>query len=150
MDSETHVRQLGKIIGNLQSLEVALRAAIMQLDETVTSSLKIGALKVGDKVPEDPFTNYDSLGPTISKFNALVPNSSRIDRNPLVTLRDALAHGKPLSDKKEFPLTLIKFSKPDKAGQVTVEGIYLMTVEWFQEQIDLVQFALKKVGPYCG
>jgi hypothetical protein len=80
-------------------------------------------ISVGDFVDENPFTNRDSLGTLIDKYNVIVKNapSAVIHRN-IVKIRDALAHGRVYRRSVESQLRLLKFSQVDKAtGKVETD-----------------------------
>src|SRR5216117_3606119 len=99
MDLEEHARLVGRLVGNLDSLEFALRAYLYEKADPPHTPLPAGhtldSLKIGDAVPINAMTDYSSLGELIDRYNRLVERSSpglQVDRS-LVSLRDALAHG---------------------------------------------------------
>ncbi len=129
---------IGKIIMNLQSLEVALR---LFLDESVgppDHNLHFEQLTQGDKVSKSPLTNYDTLRQVMKKFNKRLEAlgvSKRVDES-LVDVRDALAHGRVLGFQPKGPLRLFKFAKPDrKSGKVEVATVVDLTPEWLDLQV---------------
>jgi len=142
---DEHAMNLGRILGNLQSLESMLRMTIGTIDKSRRSANDFSALKVGDRVPADAVTNYDSLGPTIRFYNRLVPAEDRLDVGALVTLRDILAHGRIINVQPTLPLRLVKFGKEEN-GTVRVEAIVEMTQSWFAEQRQFVYRCVETVA----
>jgi hypothetical protein len=60
--------KLGKIVSNLRSLECLLRMFLKEANGE-SSSTQYFNLKINDEVSEDSFTNYDTLGQLIKKYN---------------------------------------------------------------------------------
>jgi len=146
MSDDPYVMKLGKILGNLHSLEALLRVFLANLDErdALAPGQTFDNLKVGDSVAESPFTNWDTLGALIRKYNAIVQDSHRVDGS-LVDLRDALAHGRFWSGSNSFPLQLLRFSRPEK-GRTTVTWSQTIDDEWLDLQIRRVFEAVTKVA----
>ena len=147
---------VGKLIANLQSLEFLLRAFLATIYDTDSNGLIPGMpknmydLQVGDMVPINYLTNYYHLGQIIDKYNEyLKPKdvSFLIDRDSIVGLRDALAHGRVSGVSPHPPLRIIKFDKPDKQniGQVKVVFSDTMDKEWFSSKIHFVYEAMMRV-----
>jgi hypothetical protein len=143
-------KKIGSIVSNLLSLEFALR---LFLDETQGHSsgandkhLNLTGLTVGEWVPENYFTNYDTLKQLIRKTNGELNKrglSERIDES-LVELRDAIAHGRVLSLSPEGPPHIVKFSRPIE-GKTQVEISVEMTSEWLSQQIKRTYDEILKV-----
>ena len=141
---------IGKIIVNLQSLEFALR---LFLDETQSHpgaakdvTIDYMNLTVGEWVPENHLTNYDTLNQLIKKVNSELQSrglSERIDES-IVELRDAIAHGRVLANQPDGPYHILKFSIP-KNGKTKVTVSIEMTQDWFDHQIKRTLNELKKV-----
>ena len=68
---------------------------VEQSGVSVKLETRMNELAVGQTRPVNAFTNNDSLGALIKKFNALpaVNHDHRVDES-IVDLRDALAHGR--------------------------------------------------------
>ena len=141
---------IGSIVINLQSLEFALR---LFLDETQGHSdsprntpLNLAGLNIDEWVPENYFTNYDTLKQLIRKVNNELQKrglSERIDES-LVELRDAIAHGRVLSLNPDGPFHILKFSKPiDDKTQVKISVD--MTPEWLSRQTKRTHDEILKV-----
>jgi hypothetical protein len=148
---DKHGLNLGKLVGNFQSLEFILRAFLTNVDIAQKGPLPKSAtdmykMNEGDIVPENAFTNYDTIGQLIEKYNGNPKISSAgltIDET-LVYIRDAIAHGRVSAATPSSSLKLIKFNKP-KNNQVKVTFSVLMTREWFAEQLKRVYDAVLKV-----
>ena len=113
MNADDHALGLGRLMGNLQSLEATIRIFLTRAD---------------------PSKNYiisrDFFGTLIGKYNDQLANDEpySIDQQ-VVTIRNALAHGLVFAPRDmSLPLTLFH------NGQS-----YVMTVDWFQNQQALAQ-----------
>ena len=147
-----HATRLGKITGNLQSLETMLRVFLDRRSGPDSPRLPQGKTcfgpQPGEEVPVNAFTNFDTLGQLITKFNALVAarDQSFAVEEAVVAVRDLLAHGRIAADSEdEAQLTILKFDKP-KDGTVRVTDCAIMTDRWFDERIDLVRAQIEKVA----
>jgi hypothetical protein len=145
MTIDEYAANLGKLVSNLQSLEFALRAYIAKMREPHynPNMPALDSLTVGQLVPENAFTNYDSLGELIGKFNELRPNDA-IDLT-LVDLRDAIAHGRVSAPVPAPHFRILKFARP-KNGSTTVTFSEGLTSEWFRVQIQKVGTEVRKVA----
>jgi hypothetical protein len=152
MKQEEHPLNLGKLLTNFQSLEFALRAFLVNEEiasgHSFPESINLYSLNEGDIVPENAFTNYDTLGQLIGKYNIhprVMPSGLTIDE-ALVDIRDAIAHGRVAGDKPLPPFKLLKFDRPkNKNKHVKVTFSALLTNEWFSGKIADVQAAVFKV-----
>lgn len=147
-----HATQLGKLIGNFQSLETVLRVFLDKMSASTSPRLPQGktyfGLRAGEEVPVNAFTNFDTLGQLVEKYNAVVraKDSSLLVDAGVVAVRDLLAHGRIAADSPdETRLTVIKFDRPLNAT-VRVTDSAMMTNQWCQERIDLVRMQLEKVA----
>ena len=144
-----HTLELGKLLVNFQSLEFALRAFLSTIErpnDKAAETPAIEDLKEGDEVPEDAFTNYDSLRELLKKYNDAVARSSvgeAID-DDLVTLRDALAH-RVWSLEPLPPLRLLKFKKPVES-RTEVAYSAVMDEAWFRSNRSRIHAALTRVS----
>jgi len=149
--ADNHALHLGKLVGNLQSLEALLRVYLLAIAQKQWPPASTGPsywnLSVGDVVGEDAFTNYDSLGALISKFNADVqPRDAtlRVDA-AMVSVRDLLVHGRVAADDPDpGRLKIVKFDKPNN-GTVKVSACAFMDEAWFNTQNDLASAQLRRV-----
>jgi hypothetical protein len=95
---------------------------------------------IGTVFEKDEFTNYDSLGKLVDKFNEKMKcqGMSELD-NSLIDLRDAFAHGRVFTLEGEDFMRLVKFGKPDKSGaRVCLEFNEVMSEEWLASCIKRV------------
>ncbi|MDP3774015.1 MAG: hypothetical protein Q8Q85_07070 [Gemmatimonadales bacterium] len=121
-----HALKLGKLVGNLQSLEAVLRVYLLKIGEkprpAKQQSHSYWDLVVGDVINADEFSNYDTLGTLVRKFNDDVrPRDTSLCVDPaVVDVRDLLAHGRVAGSADDTAtLMIVKFDKPS-AGTVTV------------------------------
>jgi hypothetical protein len=144
---ELHALNLGKLLGNLQSLEMGARMVIVKLDQWAAKQVQtqLPQVRTGDLVELNAFTNADDLTHTLEKYNKRVPLDCRIDVEPIVRLRDALAHGRTFGFGSMKHLRLLKFSRKAKEGKVSVELAEDMSGEWFLENILILQQAFERV-----
>lgn len=146
MDADALKTQIGAIITNLQSLELALRLFLSESVGPADANLQLDQLKAGDVVTECHLTNYDSLGPIIRKVNERLDElgvSERVDES-LVEIRDALAHGRVFSLHPDGPYRLIKFSRPED-GQVEVAIVVELTSARLKQEVGRSNYELLKV-----
>jgi hypothetical protein len=142
---DKYATSLGKVVINLQSLEFLLRVFLLEAEGT-HSEVDYQELRVGDRVPENAFTNWDSLKDLIEKYNRRIEEddpSLRVS-DCVVEIRDALAHGRVSAFSPSGPRHVLKFGKPEN-GQVDVIFAAQMDTAWFREQIRLIYNQLKKV-----
>jgi hypothetical protein len=66
---EIHALKLGKLVGNLQTIEMAARMAIVKLDEYSASQVatQLPQVKEGGRVEWNAFTNSNDLRQTLEK-----------------------------------------------------------------------------------
>ncbi len=146
MNVDEHARNIGGLICNLQSIEFEIRCLLSWANYPEASGLPAGhrlsELSEGNQYLAGTFTNYDSLGQLVSKFNLFADkrNFRKIDTS-IVTLRDAIAHGRCASDAGENSFRLIKFSKPS-CGRVTVTYNQALDSKWYERQRKLLSDAL--------
>ena len=151
MTQEQHPLNLGKLLVDFHSLEFVLRAFLHETEDDPESRLPqsthLHELRKGDEVPENAFTNYDTLAILIEKYNSnpkISASASTIDKN-IVHIRDAIAHGRVFGRIPSPPFRLLKFSRPkDKRTRVTFS--VLLTHEWFNQQLAKVQEAALTVS----
>lgn len=144
---ELHAQNLGKLTGNLQSIEMGARLAIVRLDEAAGRHVQtqLPRVKAGEFVELNAFTNNDDLNRTLERYNKRVPFNCRIDIKPIVALRDALAHGRTFGFGSMKHLRLLKFSRKANDGKVAVELAVDMTGQWFQDNIRLLNHAMGQI-----
>ena len=137
---------IGKILINLWALEFSLRLFLYESVGPQNATLNLHQLAVGDWVPENPITNYDTLGDLVCKVNErleVLGVHERVDHS-LVDLRDALAHGRTSALQPDGPFKLLKFSSA-KQGKVQVTTAIDFTPQWLTEQIKRTLAEVQKV-----
>jgi len=145
---------IGKLYSNLQSLEFVLRAALYdnksKPHNPIEYGMSINTFSVGDIVPENALTDYSTLKQLIDRYNKEIAKDDpllMVD-NAIVTIRDALAHGRVSSNSPEDDMMILKFDIP-KNSQVKVVFAQKMTKDWFKEKISKVYNEVLKVSsPY--
>lgn len=148
--SDRHALCLGTLLTNLQTLEFLLRLFLYKRRSRPHISFVRGqnltGLRVGKVLPENAVTDYDSLRKLILRYNAIAARKDpglKIAED-LVSLRDALAHGRVFVPKTGLPLQLLKFTKP-RNRSVKVEFSAALTVEWLANQGTRVLAEIEKV-----
>ncbi len=150
METEKYALRIGKIFTNLQALEFLIRARLLdyEIQENISSSsFSIKEIKLGDVVEENAFTNYKSLGLIIEDYNANIAkgDSEKVIDADIVSIRDALAHGRVSSWDPRTDSTLMKFSR-SKDGKVEVTDCQELTSDWLDHQITRTYRELMKVA----
>lgn len=144
MTLDEHASNLGKLITNLQSLELALRQFLCRLNNEAIIVPSIGQ----KNVLVDHLTNYDSLGALIKKYNNAVCSEYPhfIVDDCVVELRDALAHGRlvSISNPPQPPQRIFKFSRP-KNDTVDLVFDEIMDDAWFKKWLGITHDQLSKV-----
>ena len=153
---DNYCRDLGKVIGNLHSLEMMLRLFLHNVELKRYGSpppeVSLDKIKVGDFIQENYFVNYDSLGDLVNKYNDIITSrgSSELSVDEsTIKLRDAFAHGRVLGLQPSPPFTLYKFGKPSREHKVKVENITNLSKEKLAEYIRHVLNQIKKVEEAC-
>ena len=109
-------------------------------------------IKVGNVVQENYFSNYDTLGDLVKRYNNLVTFQKALELcvdETVVKLRDAFAHGRVLGKQPALPLQLYKFGKPTKSHQVRVEHVANLTESELAGYIRRLFEQIKKVEEAC-
>jgi len=146
-----HVQWMGMLVVNLQSLEFALRAFLYNDEkgwENDDGPDFLDDLREGQELEENAFTNFDTLGKLIDKYNNRIRSRSsdlEVDTD-IARIRDALAHGRiaSRSPSPNQPLRLVKYDKPVK-GVVRVTDYCILTKGWFDQMSELVATNAEKV-----
>ena len=127
---------LGKLVANLATLEFALRVVIylceVPPEQRRPVARRFTALSAGDELEESALTSWDSLATLIVKYNCHNPNAPIPE--DIGDLRDALAHGRVLTDEPDANLRLIRFGRP-REGRVLVEMNQTLSMDWLDQQI---------------
>ncbi len=156
-DEEDHVRSVGALIANLQSLEFLLRGFLSTVYDSDANGLLPDmpkdwtGLRASQIVPVNHMTNYDNLGELIDKYNTYMENRNKalmLYRKAVVELRDALAHGRVFQEQSHTRFQLLKFDKP-RDGKVFVTFSQTMDKQWFKYQAEFVIEECKKVLRAC-
>jgi hypothetical protein len=146
MDTSEYCQKLGKLVANLHSLEFALRAFLLKYFEGQEPQTDISTLLAGDEVPSNSFTNHESLGQLINKFNDVIQSYPYccIDKT-VVEIRDMIAHGRVSGKNPEPPYQLIKFGRPNKRGMIPVEHVVITDSRWLSTSTNLVLGQIQKI-----
>lgn len=141
---------LGRMLANLQSLEFALRAYLSYWDDPairLQPERRLQELSVGEVVHENSITNYETLGRLVDRYNSRLPVTDRDCKvcSGVVTIRDALAHGRATSLTGNLEdVVLLKFSPPSD-GKVKVVFAEKLTRDWLEGWIIQLASEIKKV-----
>lgn len=140
MQDDEYLKRLGTLVGNLHALESVLRYFLLEHNKGCEPMVDIQNLAVGDRVPSNSFTNYDSLGKLVDKFNKVVCSRCRsycVDRT-VVGIRDMIAHGLVSGQSPDLPFELLKFG-PERDGHVTLEHRVTLDECWLSSGISLIK-----------
>jgi len=142
---------LGRLVGNLTSLEILLRSVLHELRHPPHTPLPAGRRLIsaqrGEHVPLNALTSWDSLGMLIAAFNQR--HAAPVHVDPTITaLRDALAHGRRVANDESTDFVLLRFGRPN-GDDVVVEDRVELTIAWLNEQIrrvgDAVDIASRRL-----
>jgi hypothetical protein len=110
MDQKKHTELLGLCWAKFNTLETVLRIYLLRYNKQSESGFE---LQEGDTCPETYLTNYMTFKELLSKYNKAVDNNLKIlHGDKIVRFRDAMAHGRTVTQTVQQPLTVYKFSKP--------------------------------------
>lgn len=149
--TEKDFADLGKLWASLLFMEEYLRDYLSWKEKGVPTSPNVYKIKEGDFINKDAYTNRDTLGDLIKKFNNDPVNQEKIGREEVLKIRDALAHGR-LVGKLDDGYWLSKYGIPEN-GKVEVKSHHKFNSEWFvqseeyvRKETEKVRTALKKSG----
>ena len=152
MDLEEHAQLVGRLVGNLQSLEFALRAYLYEKKSPphapFASGQSLHSFNVGDIVPENAMTDYSTLGKLIERYNQGVEARFQVDSS-IVSVRDALAHGRVSALDPAQDLVLLKFEKPS-GGLTKVTYAQALTADWLKSQTTRIFGEIQKICKASG
>jgi len=146
MDDRKRLENLGKLVNNMQSLEMLLRACLFE--DEIAKGISKQLIKVefvkGEVLPEKAYTNWDTLRKLIQNYNRLpISRGFEVDET-LVDIRDVIAHGRVFAYTPDGINQLVRFQKP-KDNEVEVKFGVLMTEEWVGRQGNRFYEAVRKV-----
>lgn len=150
MDLDTNALHLGRLLGQLQSLDMQLRSFLYQSadppHDPAPPGVSLLSVNVGDVLPENAFTDYSTLGQLIKRYNRIVGpvDPQLILDQSVVELRDALVHGRVSGASPEPSVALLKFDKPRNA-QARVTYWVLLTETWLAAEVTRVREQCDKV-----
>ena len=147
MEESEYLLTLGKLVANLHSLEFSLRAFLLKNFESREPKVNLTNIIAGDEVPLNSFTNYDTLGRVIDRYNEVVQPvypSCCVDKT-VVEVRDMIAHGRIAGKTLTPPYELVKFGKPNKSSMVPVEQVVTLDSHWLSSNVNLVLDQIHKV-----
>ena len=141
----------GKILANLQALELLLRQFLYDKRDPPFSPLvrSLNELSKGDAAPLNPLTDWSSLPKLIGRYNHRVGARPEFSvTNDVVTVRDVLAHGRVwLPDwhaQPDAPVLLLKFAQPS-GNTAEVEFSQSASAAWLDATLSLVAGEVAKV-----
>ncbi len=153
---EQHVFRLGKIAGNLLSIE-SLARLIIELDRVGgninDARPKFSQIREGDWVELTALSNKEDLTWALDNYNKRIKRARpdlAVDTKRIVFLRDALAHGRQFGIGKAQHLILVKYHRKSNDRKVQVLLRVDMTKEWFDEQIAMLSESLSKMAIAAG
>jgi len=146
MNQNDHALGVGKIINNLEALELVIR---IFLGNANNQKLEYPKLETKE-LPETYVTNFMSLDELVSEYNAGLYPAEQVHSvdTEAIKIRDAFAHGRIYSLTVGFPIELYKFAKP-KDGKAAVEFAESLTADWLKQKNELIRAQMDKVVN-CG
>jgi hypothetical protein len=149
-DLHRRFENIGSIIAWLQTTELMLR---WWLTKAGKHDIVIPSY-VGQVMAKSPMTDYRTLGQLIGAYNSQLSaeEGNYLLDVAIVTLRDALAHGRILAELNDKVPTLYQFSKLEN-GKVTVLAKKTLTPEMLTSDMDFLRdqfFRLDECGKRRG
>lgn len=146
---DEHPKQLGKLVGNLQSIEMLARLylAIKAAGCLEKAGPNVTNTKKGDEVELTPLSDPRSLEPVLKDYNLNVNADQKVSVEEIILLRDALAHGRVFGSGPldRGHLKLLKFAKKKQNGKVEVTLCEDMSDDWFKQKIALLEDATQRI-----
>ena len=149
MDTADHSSDLGGLVLLLHSFEFAIRLFLFH-EAGAEPHVDLDEVSIGKAVPINALTDYRQLRALLGSYNDAVRSrdpglviSSAAD---IISLRDALAHGRVYGRVFEPPFRLVKFSPQRPDGTVTMTFDATMDRPWFVAQRKLVRNAIEQVA----
>lgn len=137
MHAAEHSAYLGKLAHNFQALETWLRFVLLKLEPSqhAAAQLDFEGMALGTELSSNEVTDYADLKTLCKRFNRHMSMKKAPELNvAIVSIRDAIAHGRIIGTANGFPLRLIKFSKP-ASGRVKLVVNEVMDHNWFSLQL---------------
>lgn len=132
---------------HLLTLELQLRFCIYRKKGEEFSLPILNILKQGDIIKKDSLIDCKSLNEIIETFNSMFKRDGMsVNKDKIMRLRNALAHGKILSIE-DFPTKIYNLSSVDN-WRVKVEFVETMTIDWFDTNIDFVTKEITKLNNF--
>lgn len=140
MDSDTHALGVGRIVSHLLNLGLILRHCIGIKTEHSSEIPKFEALKNEKIHKRTAIIDCDTLANVIQKFNCEFKDfNMSVDESKVVHLRNALVHGKMLSEEPfPNPLTIFNLEHVDR-NTVKVVFFEEMTEDWFERNREFLK-----------
>jgi hypothetical protein len=115
-DMDPFFRDLGNLHTKFLVLESHIRTFLHHHQRLPFLAQDFETIAVGDLLEENPFTKWSHLGSLIDEYNAAVQNDPErvVERDYIVEVRNALAHGRIYRRSVESQPRLLKFSTPDR------------------------------------
>ena len=135
--TEKDFADLGKLWACLLTLEEYLRNYLSWKEKGIPTSPNVYEIQEGNFINKDAYTNHDTLGKLIQKFNNDPANREKIGQEKILKIRDALAHGR-LVGKLDDGYWLSKYGIP-KNGKVEVEFHHKFNSEWLTQSEEYVR-----------
>ncbi|GAB5540077.1 MAG: hypothetical protein Salg2KO_21800 [Salibacteraceae bacterium] len=147
---EDYMLNLGLLVAHYHSLEFILRVYLQAQPTARPVGLQPGdspyEYQVGEMLPENELTSFDSLGELVQKVNLSLSESDVEVIDPeIVKVRDALAHGRVSAPSLSKDIHLVKFGRPQN-GQVRMEFNEIVSVEWLNQKRINVVSVIKRVA----
>lgn len=133
-------------MANLLGLEFAIRAYLYAKaahpHEGMENGKQLYQYAVGEQIPENAMTCYDSLKTLIDRYNKLAPLERRVDPG-IVDLRDVFAHGRLAGVASSDNFSLMKTKKEKEI--LAVSFSQELTEAWLIDQVRRTRAESNKV-----
>jgi hypothetical protein len=142
---EQYGKDLSAFWNNFNNLELMLRIFLSRQSGLGTEEiLKCLNATVGESLEENALTDWRTFGALCAAYNEHVGQKEALDFREILTLRDALAHGRVAGDD-EGRLAVTKFSRPVN-GKVRVEVRQLLNQAYLQRISEMLHHMCTEIS----
>lgn len=149
MDDKKHAFNVGRLWSQLLSLELVLRYCIGIVTEHHTKIPNLSTLKKRQILKRTAIIDCNNLTSVMQKFNSVFNDLGvRVDKERIRNLRNAVGHGKVLSDSPwPNPMTIFNLDDENK-DHVKIVFVVEMTKDWFESNIEFLKQETLKLADF--
>ena len=144
-DDDRLNREYGRFWMAFNALELILRVFLARKQGLGTAEIeRFLEGKLGESVPDCPMTDYRSFSKLCLDYNGCVALVDQIDFSSILSLRDAMAHGRVTAKSAESGLYVIKYDSP-RDGSTIVSYRQELTPAFMRNMVSRIEKAAKSI-----